>query len=288
MATKSPTQKAKLTLRAIYLSLTKEVTNDYYVRPKLQKCLTMRDLATELAALSSRQEDPEEVERIGNALIRRMIWFLSSGYSVSTPMGVFRPTAKGTLLENELASAPDRDRITLGVNYSMSEEMRQALESAEIDVEIQKSTTGPQLISVTSAYNAEHPKQASDGLGVPITPGQTCIITGKNIKVGGEGETIGVTITRQDGDTAETFFFPPKQLFPNTPTRVGFVLPATVENESIWGVKLCTLIGNNASTVLKNPRVAVMDDVFVVGESIGSVTEPDDEEVDDGGSQGNV
>ena len=79
MAAKDPTQKAKLTLRVIENSMTTDVTDDYYVRPKTQKCLTMKDLAAEMVALSTRQEDPAEVESTGNSLFQRMMWFLSAG-----------------------------------------------------------------------------------------------------------------------------------------------------------------------------------------------------------------
>ncbi len=51
---KEPTQKAKLSLKALELTLTKDVTNDYYLMPKLQKCLDMADLAREVAAMSTR------------------------------------------------------------------------------------------------------------------------------------------------------------------------------------------------------------------------------------------
>ena len=80
----NPTQKAKLSLKALDLALTQDVKNDYYLQPKLQKCLSMDDLAREVAALSTRQEDSEEIARIGRLLMRRAVWFLSSGYSLST------------------------------------------------------------------------------------------------------------------------------------------------------------------------------------------------------------
>ena len=132
---KDPTQKAKLTLKAIDLAFTQDITDDCYLQPKLQKCLNMHDLAGEVAALSTRQEDVEEITRTGNQIMRRMIWYLSSGYSISTVLGYFRPTSQGVFLESELMSAPDRKRLKLGVAYSMSQEMRQALADAEIDVE---------------------------------------------------------------------------------------------------------------------------------------------------------
>ena len=45
MAAKAPTQKAKLALKAIPYSITTDVKNDYYVSPKIQKNLSMDDLA---------------------------------------------------------------------------------------------------------------------------------------------------------------------------------------------------------------------------------------------------
>ena len=84
--------------------------------------------------------------------------------------------------------------------------------------------------------------------------------------MGGEGEQIGVTIRRTDGDSGETFFFPASKLYPNTPTQVGFVLPATAADGSVWGVILCTQLTSNGSTLLKEPRTATMPDNFVVGE----------------------
>lgn len=265
MAAKEPTQKAKLQLKALELALTTDVKDDYYLQPKLQKCLNMDDLAAEVAALSTRQEDPEEIARTGRDLMRRMMWYLSAGYSISTPMGYFRPTAQGVFMESELNESIDRDRLTLGVKYSMSEEMRQSLEDAEIDVEIQKAASGPQLFSVVSAQDAEHPEAVTKGEGVPVTGGQATIIKGKNIKVGGDGAEIGVTLTRVDGDTHTTYFFPPKQLYPNTNSRVGFVMPADAPEGSVWSVKLCTQIGSGR-TPLKNPRTVEMANNFVVGE----------------------
>ena len=65
--------------------------------------------------------------------------------------------------------------------------MRQALAEAELDVEIQKATSGPQLYSVGSAQDALHPDAATRGQGVPVSAGEACIIKGKNLKVGRYG-----------------------------------------------------------------------------------------------------
>ncbi len=263
---KDPTQKAKLTLKALDLTLTQDVKNDFYLQPKLQKCLTVDDIAREVAALSTRQEDAEELARTFRAMARRMTWYLSSGYSVSTPLGSFHVTAGGVLLESELTEAPPRDRLRLGIAYSMSQEMRQALAEAEIDVEIQRTASGPQLYAVVSAHDAQHPGAATRGEGVPVTAGQTCIVRGRNLKVGGTAEGVGVTLTRTDGDTRTTHFIPAAQLYPNTATQVGFVLPASAPEGSVWTVSICTQLGNGGTGLLKAPRTSEAPITFVVGE----------------------
>ena len=267
---KEPTQKAKLALKAIPLAITTDVKDDYFVSPKIQKNLSMDDLAAEVAALSTRQEDAEDIARTGNALLRRMMWYLSSGYSISTELGNFRVTAKGVLLEQELVGAPDRSRITLGVSYSMSDAMRQALADAELDIEIQKSAVGPQLYAVVSAHDADHPDAVTRGESVPVSAGQMCVIKGRNIKVGGSGENIGVTLRRVDGSTGETVFIPVSQLYPNTSMRVGFVMPASAPDQSEWEVTLCSQLASDGHTLLKEARTAVMPDTFIVGQQLSS------------------
>lgn len=267
---KDPTQKAKLALKAIPLAITTDVKDDYFVSPKIQKNLSMDDLAAEVAALSTRQEDAEDIARTGNALLRRMMWYLSSGYSISTELGSFRVTAKGVLLEQELVGAPDRSRITLGVSYSMSDAMRQALADAELDIEIQKSAVGPQLYAVVSAHDADHPDAVTRGESVPVSAGQMCVIKGRNIKVGGSGENIGVTLRRVDGSTGETVFIPVSQLYPNTSMRVGFVMPASAPDQSEWEVTLCSQLASDGHTLLKEARTAVMPDTFIVGQQSSS------------------
>lgn len=267
---KEPTQKAKLALKAIPLAITTDVKDDYFVSPKIQKNLSMDDLAAEVSALSTRQEDAEDIARTGNALLRRMMWYLSSGYSISTELGNFRVTAKGVLLEQELVGAPDRSRITLGVSYSMSDAMRQALADAELDIEIQKSAVGPQLYAVVSAHDADHPDAVTRGESVPVSAGQMCVIKGRKIKVGGSGENIGVTLRRVDGSTGETVFIPVSQLYPNTSMRVGFVMPASAPDQSEWEVALCSQLASDGHTLLKEARTAVMPDTFIVGQQSSS------------------
>ena len=266
MVTKDPTQKSKLLLQAIELSISSEESKELYVRPVLQKCLTMEEIAAEVAVLSSRNEDASEVTRTGNLIFERMMWYLSSGYSVSTKMGSFRLTIKGTLQESELSSAPNPEKLTFGIAYTMSKEMRDELSDVEINAKILAPEVGPQLFSVVSGFDNDHPDEVAKGKGVPVTPGQLCIIRGRNIKVGGEGEDIGVKIIRQGEGSPEEHFFSVTQLSPNTPTRVGFVLPADVEDGSIWSITLCTQYGNSGAKFVKEPRIATMNDVFIVGE----------------------
>ena len=44
------------------------------------------------------------------------------------------------------------------------------------------------------------------------------------------------------------------------------MLPATVPDGSVWSVMLCTQLGGNGSSLVKEPRTATMSDNFVVGD----------------------
>lgn len=154
----------------------------------------------------------------------------------------------------------------MGVSYSMSEGMRQALADAELDVEIQKAAVGPQIYQVLNIQDMQNPDAMTSGEGTGIAAGENCVIKGKKLKVGGTGENIGVILIRQDGSSKETFFFPPSKLYPNTATQVGFIMPASAAECSVWNVTLCTQLGTK-NELLKEPRTVTMAEYFVVGKT---------------------
>lgn len=259
-------QRAKLVLKARENLLTKDIKNDYYLTVKSQRTLTLADLAKEVAATHGHQNQ-SEVEMLTRKTLELAAWYLSNGFGITTPLGYYHTTVSGSLLDSELSAAPDRSKLKLGISYAMSDLMRQFLTEAELDLEIDKAKTGPQLFSVISAQDAQHPDAATRGDSVPVAAGEACIIKGRNLKVGGPAEAnAGITLTRQDKQGVTSVFIPATRLFPNTPTQVGFVMPASAEEGSVWQVKLCTQIGANSSQLLKEPRTVVMDNNFVVGQ----------------------
>ena len=94
------------------------MTNDYYFTVKTQKSLSLTDLAQEVAATHGHQ-NASEVEMLTREVLELAAWYLSSGYTVTTPLDYFRTTVSGTALESELNTAPDRSRLKLSVGYSM-------------------------------------------------------------------------------------------------------------------------------------------------------------------------
>ena len=259
-------QRAKLVLKARENLLTKDVKNDYYLTVKSQRTLTLSDLAKEVAATHGHQNQ-SEVEMLTRETLELAAWYLSNGFGITTPLGYYHTTVSGTLLNNELNAAPDRSKLKLGISYAMSAIMRQFLTDAELDVEIDKAKVGPQLFAVVSAQDAQHPDAATRGESMPVAAGETCVIKGRNLKVGGPGEAnAGITLTRQDKSGVTPIFIPAARLFPNTPTQVGFVMPAGAEEGSVWQVKLCTQLAGNGTTLLKEPRTVTMDDNFIVGQ----------------------
>lgn len=260
-----PTLKAKLTLRAQELNLTTDNRDDYYLTVKLQKHLTLADIAREVAALGTRQEDADEVERTLRQGMERIVWFLSAGYSVGTPVGNFRPSVNGVLTGSELASSPDRDRLRLGVTYTMSRSMRQAMTDAELDIKILRAPKGPQLYQVLNIQDARNPEALTRGEGRGIRAGEVCLIRGKKIKVGGTDSSVGITLTRTDVPAGtESYFFSPDRLYPNTISRVGFVMPASATAGSEWSVTLRTQL-INSNKAIQSVYSVTTTDLVVVG-----------------------
>lgn len=262
---KKTTQRAKLALKARLNLLTKDIPNDYYLTVKSQRTLTLADLAGEVAATHGHQNSAE-VEMLTREMLELAAWYLSCGFGLSTPLGYYHTTVSGTFLESELNAAPDRQRLKLGVSYSMSDLMRTALSEAELDVEIDKAKVGPQLFSVVSTHDALNPGAVTRGQSVPVSAGQPCILRGRGLKVGGPAESRpGITLLRMDKQGATPVFIPAERLYPNSPSQVGFVMPADAEEGSVWQITLCTQLSGNSRQMLKEPRTVVMDDTFVVG-----------------------
>lgn len=262
---KKNSQRAKLALKARLNLLTKDIPNDYYLTVKSQRTLTLADLAREVAATHGHQ-NPAEVEMLSREVLELAAWYLSCGFGFTSPLGYHHTTVSGTLMESELNAAPDRQRLKLGVSYSMSDFMRAALSEAELDVEIDKAKVGPQLFSVVSTHDALNPGAVTRGESVPVSAGQPCIIRGRGLKVGGPAESKpGITLLRMDKQGATPVFIPAERLYPNTPSQVGFVMPADAEEGSVWQLTLCTQLSGNSRQMLKEPRTVVMDDTFVVG-----------------------
>lgn len=259
------TQRAKLLLRAVPNELS-DLVNDYYITLKNQKQLTLTELAREVAATHGHYK-AEEIEMLTSEVLELSNWYLSNGYTLSTPQGNFRVTVRGVLMESELSSSPSRDRLTLSVAYAPGTEMRRLLDEAELDVEISKAAIGPQLHTVVSAYDAKNPDAVTRGDSMPVEAGQICILKGKHLKVGGTADDAGITLQRVDGSSGETYFIPPYRLSPNTPSQVGFVMPSTAPDKSVWKITLCTYLGNNGSYLLKTPRTVVLAGTFTVGEA---------------------
>ena len=210
-------QRAKLVLKARENLLTKDVKNDYYLTVKSQRTLTLADLAKEVAATHGHQNE-SEAEMLAREILELGAWYLSNGFGITTPLGYHHATVSGTLLDSELNAAPDRTKLKFGVSYAMSDLMRKCLDEAELDLEIDKAKTGPQLFSVVSAQDAQHPDAATRGDSVPVAAGEACILKGRNLKVGGPAEAnAGVTLTRQDKQGVTPVFIPAARLFPNPP-----------------------------------------------------------------------
>lgn len=97
-----------------------------------------------------------------------------------------------------------------------------------------------------------------------LNPGAMVLIQGLRVAVKGEDPANGVTFTKA-GSPSTTVFIPASKIYPNTPTKLQFLLPADV-TEGQWDVSVTTQ-SSSSSVLLKQPRTGVYEDIVTVGDA---------------------
>ena len=156
-------QRAKLTLKALPHELT-EATNDYYLNVKTQKQLTLADLAREVAATHGHQ-NAAEVEMLTREVLELANWYLSNGFTVTTPQGSFRTTVQGILLDTELNAAPNRDKLKLNVRSLIASAECNCKDLLDLCIDViyhnnMKAFGLNALVNLYKTWNTEHPAPA--------------------------------------------------------------------------------------------------------------------------------
>ena len=224
------------------LEMTKGVRNDYYLLPQAIGTLTTVDI---IRRLENKQIATHNVN--GPAFIalfhEECIQAACEGYNVKTDLCHIRIGIHGIVYAQDLGHHLSAEQVDVRLNMVQSPEARSAVKYLTVHVAEQPAPTGPVIQTIWNPVRKEPDT---------LNAGAMVLIQGLRIAVRGElTDEIGVYFTSADGGT--TIRIPAEELSPNMPTKLQFVLPATV-TPGEWTVAVVTQTAGNSSVFAKNVR----------------------------------
>lgn len=247
-----------LSLMAYENNLTKDITDDYYLRAKTEKkSLGTKEIAEEVAARQGKYE-AGEIEMLMNVMMEVMADAVSSGYIVSTPLCMIQPTATGVVMKADLSKAPDPKVVKVYASCTQGALLRQAMGRTKLEIFTQPAVVGPLLNGAVSTRT-----EADGTTRARLEAGEMCMLTGRNLKLAGTNPAVGITLTSV-ADPEKTVHISMDRVSPNEPKRLQFVIPAEV-TEGLWRVTVTTQQGSGSSTILKEPRSFELETPLRIG-----------------------
>ncbi|MDR2138362.1 MAG: DUF4469 domain-containing protein [Tannerella sp.] len=222
--------------------LTKDIKNDYYLRPAILGTLYDEDI---ILRLKSREIATENVN--GPAFVRlfnrECALAVSEGYNVVTGFVRAGIGFTGTVRAEDLGHHVPADQVKTHITMTQGEYAREAIRKVVINVAEQPAPTGPVIQRITNPVT---------GQADMLNTGAMVLIQGMRLAVKGDRKNeIGVYFIA--ADETLTVRIPAEQLSPNTPTRLQFALPGEV-TPGEWRVKVATQSTPNTSTFTKEIR----------------------------------
>ncbi|MDR1678201.1 MAG: DUF4469 domain-containing protein [Prevotellaceae bacterium] len=231
--------------------LTKEVTNDYYLRPQVLGTLYLPDI---IRRMENKQIATLNVN--GEAFVKLVfaecIAAICEGYNVVTDLFQASISIEGSILSNRLGHSIPAEEVLLRINLTQGTAAREAVSRLTVSVAEQPAPTGPIIQSVMNPT-----RQEPDSLNV----GQMVLIQGMRLAVKGDKtEEIGVYFTKAGSE--DSIRITAAELSPNSPTKLQFVLPPAV-TAGEWTLRVITQ-GSSGGKFTKETRTAAYPNSILV------------------------
>lgn len=227
----------KYTLKGWLVDNTVTVDNkkDKFLLPESAGNLTLQDVLDEM-----KKEDTglraETIEHAVNLFQRVVSNLVLSGYSVNT--GLFRaaPQFRGVIEDGKW----DGEKNSIYVSFTQDKDLREAIAVTTVDI------LGEKKDAIYFAGSEDAATRATDG---SATAGRNYVLSGRLIKVTGDKEGVGITLTDSSGNVTK---LSGDMLVVNNPSQVIILLPAGLANGD-YTLTLTTQY-SGTSTLLKVPR----------------------------------
>jgi hypothetical protein len=142
---------------------------------------------------------------------------IANGASVSFGLGYFNLGVNGVFIGND--ARWDSAIHSLSVRVAPKAELRNAVKASKVDVR-GMAASGSVINTVTDVTTGE--------VNCRLTPGGGVKLTGTKIKIDGDELKVGITLTNKA--TSEVIKVPATSLLLNDPSKITFIVPATLVN----------------------------------------------------------
>lgn len=239
-------------------ALTKEVDDDYYLILQITGTL---DLAGIIKRLRDKEIATKNVngESFVNTVFKEMAQANAEGYNIVTPYFRSSPGLNAVVKAEDLGHPLSPERTNAKINFSQGEDARKAAATISVYVNEQSAASGPVIQSVYDPTN-----------NIPNTlyTGGMVLIQGMRMSLKGEDASVGITFVKAEDDddrpvieseegnaiqVGEEVFVRPKEVYPNTPSNLQFILPSEITPGN-WNVKITTQASSASNVTTKSPR----------------------------------
>lgn len=256
-------------------NLTKGDSIDYYLISEVNGTLTLDDLIERLRKREIATKNVDGKAFFDN-LSEEIVRAVAEGYNIALSLCTISMALQGAIKAEDLGHPIPADRVNARINFIQGVLARKALADTSIFVKEQSAASGPVVQVVTDP---------TENVANTINVGGMVVIKGMRIPLKGDHATVGITFTKYldndddrpviesvtDGDAPEIALLdaneevvvPTREVYPNTPTNLQFILPAQV-TPGKWVVRVTTQATSASNTLTKEPRTYQYGSVITV------------------------
>ena len=235
--------------------LTKDVKNDYYGTPQVRETLDEDAIIARMKAKEIATQNVDGRAFVGKFLTECSL-ALAEGNNIVTSFVRAALGIQGAIFAEDLGHNIPADRLNVSANLTAGEELRKAIAGSTVYVFEQAGATGPVIQTISD------PTEKVPG---HLNPGAMVLIQGMRLALKGDDASVGVLFTSAD-DASKRVLVAPAQVYPNTPTKLQFALPASV-TQGHWHVTVTTQSSGSSGTMLKSPRSFQYPEAITVGDT---------------------
>lgn len=228
----------------LYENLLTKDPNDYSGKVKITGTLRNAEIADRIVAERT-EFRKETIVTILDMADQKKVEAIAEGKSLVDGVGQYLATVSGVFVGETDSFNPKKH--SLRVSYTPGKLLQAALKN--ITANVRPGQVGPVINSITDSTTGL--------LNESLTPGGPAIITGSNILLKGEGDTIGVAFTSENGETQKVTL-----IVKNSISEIIFALPALEPGQ--YTLSVTTQAGTNYR-LLKEPRTYQFPILLTVG-----------------------